>query len=184
MNRGEWNRSRSRQRRRSRKTSISAHRYLARDSRPSPGRASQKENTLSRGKAVAVAAPVVYKDLVLVLATSDGVAALTFAEEIRDLTNQRFGLNYRFRYQAKGAEKVETGSGKVFETGGGSNGELFISAGPIKLKWSNGGPGKGWIYYIPDRLWFRFPMPGTSTTLNCSGLPSEPRLASRSKSAP
>ena len=106
-----------------------------------------------------VAAPVVYKDLVVVISTSDGVAAVAFDEEIRDAANKQFGVNYRYRCQPKGDKKEESGTGKVFEQWTRKDGksvydpklsELFFTAGPIRLNWSNGGPGKGWVYYKPE----------------------------------
>jgi hypothetical protein len=105
-----------------------------------------------------VAAPVVYKDLVLVVATADGVAAFAFGDDIQDKAALQYGVHYRYRFRPAASGKERAGTGKVYEqwrpdaAGGGSTdgGELSLTAGPVKVKWSLGGPGQGWIYYLPE----------------------------------
>ncbi len=48
-----------------------------------------------------------------------------------------------------------SGTGKLFERRLGRAGEydpagLSIAAGPVTVKWSRGGPDRGWIYYAPE----------------------------------
>jgi hypothetical protein len=116
-----------------------------------------KRSSAAPGK---LSAPVVYKELVLILATKDGVAAVVFGEDIED------GVVYHYRFLPNGTEKEQTGDGKVFEkyeliptrgphgllvTGAvDKGGQLLITAGPIKLEWSYAGKGRGWVYYQPE----------------------------------
>ena len=110
-----------------------------------------------------ISAPVVYQNLMLILTTNDGVAAVAFGKEIDE------GVTYRYRFLPKGAEKEESGEGKVFEkyrrvpTKDGPQGQvvtgledlgskLVLAAGPIKLEWSYSAPGRGWIYYQPEQI--------------------------------
>jgi hypothetical protein len=107
-------------------------------------------------------APVVYEDLMLILSTRDGVAAVVFGKDLEE------GVTYRYRYLPKGTEKEQSGDGKVFEkyervptagphgqvvTGLDDKGsQLFITAGAIKLEWSYAAKGRGWIYYQPEEV--------------------------------
>jgi hypothetical protein len=109
-----------------------------------------------------LSAPVVYEDLMLILSTRDGVAAVVFVEDIVE------GVAYRYRFLAKGTEKEQTGEGKVFEkyeraptrgphgrvvTGALDKGsQLFITAGPTKLEWSYSSKGRGWVYFRPEEI--------------------------------
>jgi len=96
-----------------------------------------------------ISAPASYKDLMLVLTTAEGAAAVIFTVE------RERGVSYRFRYQSKDGTKHATGAGQVFERykeGVYDGGELFINAGPIKIGWSHHDPGKGWVYYNPDKV--------------------------------
>jgi hypothetical protein len=109
-----------------------------------------------------VSAPVVYEDLMLVVSTKDGVAAVVFGKEIEE------GVTYRYRLLLKGAETDRSGEGKVFEkyervpaegpqgqvvTGAVDRGSrLFITAGPVKLEWSYSRKGRGWVYYQPEQV--------------------------------
>jgi hypothetical protein len=109
-----------------------------------------------------VSAPVVYQDLMLIVSTRDGVAAVAFGKEIEE------GVTYRYRLLLKGAEKERSGEGKVFEkyervptqgphgevvTGIVDRGsELFLTAGSVKLEWSYSAKGRGWVYYQPEQV--------------------------------
>ena len=104
-----------------------------------------------------ISAPVAYEDLMLVLSTKDGIAAVAFGKEVEK------GVTYRYRFVPQGKEKEESGEGKVFEkyklvptkdpdkmevVDEGS--QLFLKAGPIKVEWSYSMAGRGWIYYTPE----------------------------------
>jgi hypothetical protein len=97
-----------------------------------------------------VTAPVAYKDLMLVLVTKDGAAAVIF-DSVAEDGNQ---VEYSFRYESADGKKKLTGTGKLFERrpgGGGYDPEgLSIKAGSVTLKWSRGGADRGWIYYAPE----------------------------------
>lgn len=103
-----------------------------------------------------IAAPVTYEDVMLVIVSKQGVAAVRFGEEIKD------GVKYKFRFLPT-AGKEQQGDGAVFEkyehVPGKEAGEftvvdkgsvLEIVAGPERLIWSLGDEGKGWIYYFPE----------------------------------
>jgi hypothetical protein len=98
-----------------------------------------------------VGAPVAYRDLMLVIVTKDGAAAVIF-----DGTNARGDhVDYSFRYESADGKKKLSGTGKLFERRQGPNGDfdpdgLYVVAGPAKIKWSMGGPDRGWIYYAPE----------------------------------
>jgi hypothetical protein len=108
-----------------------------------------------------VSAPVVYEGLMLVVTTKDGVAAFAFGKEVPR------GVGYRWRFLPAGGGKEQSGEGKVFETysraavaapGGrvvqgvqDEGGQLFLTAGPIRLEWSYSAAGRGWVYYLPEQ---------------------------------
>lgn len=103
-----------------------------------------------------LSAPLVYEDLMLVVTDAHGAAAVVFADEIE---NERFkvkGVGYRYRYESKDGKTILSGSGEVYEKqnpdGSYGGGRLWLAAGPIKVGWSYGGPGKGWIYYSPEKV--------------------------------
>jgi hypothetical protein len=104
-------------------------------------------------------APVVYDGAVLVAATDAGVAAFAFTERVH------LGTGYTFRFRPADGGKEQTGTAKVFERykaiqRGGPNdvdyvydgGELWLTAGPVKLEWSRGGPKSGWVYFDPEKM--------------------------------
>jgi len=96
-----------------------------------------------------ISAPVVYEDLMLVLANGDGAAAVVFTNPTER------GVSYRFRYESRDGMKNTSGAGAVFEereNGRYAGGQLFIKAGPFRLGWSDGGAARGWIYYNPEKL--------------------------------
>src|SRR5688572_3808237 len=99
-----------------------------------------------------LAAPLAYKDLMIVLVAKDGAAAVVFHDP------QGAGVSYRFRYESADGKVVKTGEGKVLEKrlNGGAGGYdetlLDIKAGPIAVRWSAGGPQRGWIYYSPETI--------------------------------
>jgi hypothetical protein len=106
-----------------------------------------------------MSAPVVYDEAVLVVATDAGVAAFAFTERVH------LGIGFTFRFRPAGGGKDETGTGKVFERykavqRRGPNdveyvydgGELWLTAGPVKLEWSRGGPKSGWVYFDPAKM--------------------------------
>ena len=99
-----------------------------------------------------VTAPVAYKDLMLVLVTKDGAAAIVFHDPVEDGA----GVSYKFRYESADGKTTKSGDGKVLERrldgGKGAYDEtlLDIKAGPIALRWSKCNLDHGWIYYIPE----------------------------------
>jgi hypothetical protein len=106
-----------------------------------------------------VTAPVVYRDLMLVLASDQGVAAIVFTDKLKE------GRAYKFRYESKDGKTKKTGTGKVFEKYKrvatrkwnefhvvDIGGHLYLKAGPIKLEWSYGDEERGWVYYNPDKV--------------------------------
>ena len=96
-----------------------------------------------------ISAPVVYKDLMLVFATKDGASAVVFYEETEH------GVLYKFRYESRDGKTKLDGKGKVYEQrddDGSIGGAVFIITGPIRVGWSFGGEGRGWIYYNPDKV--------------------------------
>lgn len=95
-----------------------------------------------------ISAPVVYKDLMLVMTNGEGTAAVIFTD------HSERGIKYKFRYESKDG-KSKSGEGAVFEkyeNGRYAGGDLFVEAGPIRLGWSNSTPERGWIYYNPEKL--------------------------------
>ncbi|QEL14328.1 hypothetical protein [Limnoglobus roseus] len=96
-----------------------------------------------------VSAPVAYKDLMLVLVTADGVAAVAFGDVDADGAE----VAYRYRYQAADGKATEAGEGTLFErkvNGQYDPAGLKIKAGPIRVTWSKGGKDRGWVYYAPE----------------------------------
>jgi hypothetical protein len=98
-----------------------------------------------------IPAPVAYKDLMLVLVTKDGAAAVVFNNPAADGN----GVEYSYRYESRDGKKKLEGTGKLFEQK--LNGRdtydpdgLAIVAGPVKVTWSRGGAERGWIYYAPE----------------------------------
>src|SRR5262245_56811315 len=96
-----------------------------------------------------ISAPVVYEDLMLVLASGDGAAAVVFTNPTER------GVSYRFRYESRDGMKNTSGAGAVFEereNGRYAGGQLFIKAGPFRLGWWVGGAARGWIYSNREKL--------------------------------
>jgi hypothetical protein len=104
-------------------------------------------------------APVVYDGSILVVSTDAGVTAFAFTERVH------LGTSYKFRFRPAEGGKEEDGSGKVFERykaiqRGGPNdveyvydgGELSLSGGPVKIRWSRGGEKSGWLYFDPEKV--------------------------------
>jgi hypothetical protein len=98
-----------------------------------------------------IPAPVAYKDLMLVLVTKDGAAAVIFNDPAADGSE----VGYSYRFQSRDGKTKLDGSGKLYERK--PNGQntydpagLAIVAGPIKMTWSRGGAERGWIYYAPE----------------------------------
>lgn len=75
------------------------------------------DGTRPRHLEIDVTAPVMYKDMMLILVTSDGAAAIVFT----DVTEAPDGKSvnrvvYRFRYESRDGKTKTSGSGVVFET--------------------------------------------------------------------
>ena len=108
-----------------------------------------------------ISAPVVYKDLLLVVTSEHGVAAIEFTELI-DIQNEEEvlqGIGYRFRFLHKDHAKELSGVGRVYEFRDPDTGdyqeeksEQYIEDGANRLKWSIGGDKRGWIYYKPEEI--------------------------------
>ena len=106
------------------------------------------------------AVEVRYDGAVLVVATADGVAAFAFTERVH------LGTSYKFRFRPKDGGKEQAGAGKVFERykavqgQGGPNdvryvydgGDLYLTAGAVKVLWSRGGKDSGWVYFHPAKV--------------------------------
>ena len=97
-----------------------------------------------------ITAPLAYKDLMLVLVTKDGAAAVVFADATET------SVDYKYRYESADAKTKKTGTGKLFEKrieqGGFDEEGLHIVAGPVTVKWSRSSDTRGWIYYIPEAV--------------------------------
>ncbi len=96
-----------------------------------------------------IAAPVHYKNQMLVAVTAKGVAGVVFDEAIDKQ------VRYRFRYLKNGATEEIVGEGTIFERytdGKYDGGELTIKAGETRIGWSMGGEKQGWVYYKPEDL--------------------------------
>lgn len=96
-----------------------------------------------------ISAPIVYKDLMLIAVTTDGVAAIAFGEEIEH------GAKYRYRCLRKGWANEVIGEGSVFEKytdGQYDGGNLWIEAGAVRIGWSTRDAGHGWVYYEPEKM--------------------------------
>ena len=97
-----------------------------------------------------VAAPVAYSDLMLVLVTKDGAAAVIF-DSVAAEGNE---VEFSFRYESADGKKKLSGTGKLFERrmaqGGYDPAGLAIKAGEVSVQWSRGGTERGWIYYAPE----------------------------------
>ena len=139
--------------------------YLAtaagRESKPRTD-AAERDDVRSPKKDSDIAAPIVYKDLMLVLVNSEGAAAVVFTGDI-DVDEVargelRKGVSYRYRYESRDGKTTLAGDGTLFERRSrGADGEylggrLFINAGPIRLGWSCRDAGQGWIYYTPEEM--------------------------------
>lgn len=95
-----------------------------------------------------ITAPVTYKDVMLVLVTKTGAAAVVFTKETEE------GVEYKFRYESADGKTQKMGTGKVSEKDAPAEDKsnIFIEAGPIPLRWSYADKGKGWVYYDPSVL--------------------------------
>jgi hypothetical protein len=96
-----------------------------------------------------IAAPLYYKNVMLVAVNSEGVAAFVFGDRIEN------GTKYRYRYLKHGTDEEVSGEGSVFEketNGKSDGGTLKLVAGDLSLKWSRGDTESGWIYYEPEKM--------------------------------
>lgn len=107
--------------------------------------------------------PVEYNGTLLVVTTADGVAAFAFTDRVDK------GTGYKFRFRPADGGKEEAGAGKIFERykavqgPGGPNdvsyqydgGDLYLTAGPVKVLWSRGDAGSGWLYFDPAKVTVR-----------------------------
>ena len=108
-----------------------------------------------------ISAPVYYEDMMLVVVTETGVAAIKFTDRV-EFQNEKGncdGIKYRYRFLLKERPKELTGTGEVYEVRDAKTGEyieheskLFIEAGGVRMQWSIGGLEKGWIYYKPEQM--------------------------------
>src|SRR5262245_7348537 len=97
-----------------------------------------------------VAAPIVYEDLVLILASKEQVAAIIFKKEINR------GVHFEYRLWDKKSKAEQKGTGVVFEkykptedpkTFVDDGSQLFIKAQTLTVEWSYSMKGRGYIYY-------------------------------------
>jgi hypothetical protein len=110
---------------------------------------------LARGQgsdpASGLSAPIAYEDLMLVLVSKEGAAAVIFDE----VNNDGNAIQYNFRYESADGKKKLSGTGKLFERRldddrGYDPEGLSITSGPVSIKWSRGSRYRGWIYYAPE----------------------------------
>jgi hypothetical protein len=123
--------------------------------------------TQSRHARSPLTAKIDYADIVLIVATPDGVAAFRFETgytDDDDRANTRRGVRYTYRYTSNDGVTVRDGEGEVYElyiNGQYQNkGTLhYLEAGPVHLAWSRGGQDSGWIYFDPawHSVWFIVP---------------------------
>ncbi|MBA3314325.1 MAG: hypothetical protein H0T47_13695 [Planctomycetaceae bacterium] len=121
-----------------------------------PNRRLPEPPLVSKDGPLTIVAPVHYADQMIVIITTDGVAAVKFDKSFDNETGE--GVSYRFEYLATGAAKPIRNQSVAFEKrerlSNGQPGDLagnrFIKAGKIMLEWSLGGPDKGYIYYEPE----------------------------------
>ena len=118
-----------------------------------------------------IAAPIVYEELLLILADANGVAIVVFEKQFDDRNRQGkiesrdAGTHYRFRYLPKGDNQEIAGSGVIREklrrepTENPNKFNLLdegsvteIKAGSILLKWSLSSKERGYVYYLPEEL--------------------------------
>jgi len=107
----------------------------------------------------AVLAPIVYKDLMLIISDSDSVTAIIFDEDVDTETDK--GVRYKYRCLHIKDGKVDRGSGIVAErrkykkTDNEAldiDSNLTIRAGKSDITWGYQAAGRGWIYYYPEKL--------------------------------
>jgi hypothetical protein len=123
--------------------------------------------TQSRHARTPLTAKIVYADIVLIVATPDGVAGFRFGTgytDDDDRANTRHGVRYTYRYLSNDRVTVRDGEGDVYElyiNGQYQNqGTLhYLEASPVHLAWSRGGEDSGWIYFDPawHSVWFVVP---------------------------
>jgi hypothetical protein len=88
------------------------------------------------------------------------VAAFAFTDRVHP------GTGYKFRFRPTDGGKEQAGEGKVCERykaaqgPGGPNdvtyvydgGDLYLTAGPVKVLWSRGDEKSGWVYFHPAKV--------------------------------
>jgi hypothetical protein len=115
-----------------------------------------------------MSAPVVYKDLMLILSDQEGTAIVIFKDAWNkdDKDSYNSGVHYEFRYLAHGAKAERQGKGFVQEKcrwkpakddpkkriAVDVEDRRFIEAGSIQLEWSRADDHQGWVYYLPEKL--------------------------------
>ncbi|MBS0261460.1 MAG: hypothetical protein JSS02_05840 [Planctomycetes bacterium] len=96
-----------------------------------------------------IAAPLVYRDAILIVVTDDGVAAIEFRDKDAKLVNK--SAKYRFRYLKDARSEEVAGAGIVHDSGNDIE-ECTIKAGPIRVGWSGRSADRGCIYYQPEEM--------------------------------
>lgn len=116
------------------------------------------ENSVCEKGGRHVSAPLVYKDLMLILTSDEGVAAIVFTDRLPE------GRAYRFRFESRDAKERSSGVGRVFEkykhtrvkasesTVVDDGGQRYLKAGPISVEWSYSSKDRGWLYYNPEKI--------------------------------
>jgi hypothetical protein len=116
-----------------------------------------------------VAAPVAYGDVMLIVKTSEGVAAVVFTgvssrDSLVKGDESTVEVRYQYRFLDRKTKREALGEGRVFDKSRrlwiaplhaqviDLGNDVFIRAGPIKLQWSHGNNARGWIYYAPERM--------------------------------
>lgn len=110
-----------------------------------------------------IGAPIVYQDLMLVLATDKAVAAVIFGDEVNNDTDK--GVDYKLRVLDLTTGKESAGSGRLvrsYRREKTDNPQIVnlidlgsvtsIKAKDVELRWGYQAPGRGWIYYYPEQM--------------------------------
>lgn len=109
-----------------------------------------------------IPAPITYKDLMLVLVTAEGAAAIVFPAGVEEKDGS---VHYSYRYESRDGTVRKSGKSQVSEKrkpgtdrevernpDGSIAGVQYLGAGAISLQWSAGSAESGYVYYAPERI--------------------------------
>jgi hypothetical protein len=116
---------------------------------------------------IEICAPVRYESLMLLISDGKSIMAVVFSGDVNNSNGGRreCGVKYSYRHYSK-SNKIEQkrdgllcertkevgkdGKNRLVLEDDGS--QLELTAAAIKVKWSYGGPGRGWLYYNPEEV--------------------------------